>query len=105
MAPLITAIGALILVLSVLPFYVPTHFRITPETIEVRGFLLRKSVPWSRFRSSYRDARGVLLTPFTRPSRLDRIVGLNLRFDPPDRERVLAEIDRRMAERRDHASA
>jgi hypothetical protein len=89
----------------VLPFYVPTHFRFAEETIEVRGLLLRKSVPWSRFRSVYRDARGALLTPFTRPSRLDRIVGLNLRFDPPDRDRVLREIDRRMAERVAHAGS
>lgn len=103
--PLITAIAAIILGTSILPFYVPTHFRFTEETIEVRGFLLRKSLPWSKYRSCYSDRRGALLTPFPRPSRLDRLVGLNLRYDEPDRERVIREIKRRLAERLAHAGS
>jgi hypothetical protein len=102
---IITAIAALILVLSVLPFYVPTHYRLTEEEIEVRGIVSKKTVPWSKYRSLYTDARGALLTPFTRPSRLDRLVGLNLRFDAPDRERVVAALKRKLDEKVAHAGA
>jgi hypothetical protein len=102
--PLITVIGAVILILSVLPFYVPTSYRLGAEEIEVRGLVSTKTAPWSKYRSFYPDPRGVLLTPFTRPSRLDRIVGLNLRFDAPDRDRVVDAIRTRFEERA-HAGA
>jgi hypothetical protein len=101
--PIITAIAAMILVLSVLPFYLPTHYRLTEDEIEVRGLVSKKTVPWSKYRSLYTDTRGALLTPFTRPSRLDRLVGLNLRFDAPDRERVVAAIKKKIGERVAHA--
>jgi hypothetical protein len=97
--PLITAIGALIMVLSVLPFYVPTRFKLGDEEIEIRGIASTRTAPWSKYRSWYADPRGILLTPFTRRSRLDRLVGLNLRFDEPDRERVTDAVRQRFEER------
>jgi hypothetical protein len=51
--------------------------------------------PWDLIRRWQADRHGVLLSPFDQPSRLDRFHGLNLRFDAPDRERVLGFIRRR----------
>ncbi|MHC4859198.1 MAG: hypothetical protein ACYTDY_03800 [Planctomycetota bacterium] len=94
--PLITGIAVVLLAVSLAPFYLPTRFRMTEDTVSIRTFLgAGKEKPWSLFRRYQADRHGVLLSPFDHPSRLDRFHGLNLRFDEQDRERVLGYLERR----------
>ena len=93
---LLTVISVVILTGSLAPFYLPTHYRMTEDTVSIRTFLGgRKEKPWSLFRRYQADRHGALLSPFDRPSRLDKFHGLNLRFDAQDRERVLSYLERR----------
>lgn len=92
----LAALAALILGFSLAPFYLPTRYRITQDTVSIRTVFGSREKPWDLFRRWEVDRHGALLSPFDRPSRLDRRQGLYLRFDEPDRERVVACLGRRL---------
>ena len=81
---------------SLAPFYLPTRYRITQDGVTVKTPFGTRAKAWDLFRRWQADRHGVLLSPFDAPSRLDRFHGLNLRFDPPDRGRVLDHLRRRL---------
>jgi len=91
-------VAGLLLSLSVAPFYLPTRYRIADDKVSIRSTFGRKEKSLKLFRRLAADRYGVLLSPFDRPSRLDRFHGLNLRFDSADRERVLEFLGCRLAE-------
>jgi hypothetical protein len=63
---------------SLWPFYVPTRYRITSWGVEQIRWPVRQKRPWSHFRRYEVDARGILLSPFISPSRLDSFRGMYL---------------------------
>ena len=91
----LTGLSMVILSISLSPFYLPTGYRMTQDRAFIRTVLGTRDKPLDLFRRWQVDRYGILLSPFDRPSRLDRFHGLNLRFDGPDRERVLDYIQRR----------
>ena len=93
--PFLTGLSAVILGVSLAPFYLPTRYGMTEDGISIRTVTGSREKPWDQYRRWQADRHGVLLSPFDRPSRLDRFHGLNLRFDSMDRERVLDFIRRR----------
>lgn len=78
-------------------FFLPTRYRLTDETVEVRGLVGRKTKGWSDFRTWYVDKEGVLLSPFLERSRLERFRGLSLQFHD-NRDEVVAFVERAMKE-------
>lgn len=95
--PLMTFFSAAVLVLSVAPFYLPTSYAIAEDTVTIRTPFSRKEKRLSLFRRIQADRHGVLLSPFDRPSRLDRFHGLNLRFEARDRDRIIEYLENRFA--------
>ena len=95
--PVLTGICVVVLSLSVAPFYLPTRYRIADDKVSIRSTFGRKEKSLKLYRRLVADRYGALLSPFDRPSRLDRFHGLNLRFDSADRERVLEFLRRRIA--------
>jgi len=93
----LTVVCVVVLWLSVAPFYLPTRYRIADDKVSIRGTFGRKEKSLKLYRRIAADRYGALLSPFDRPSRLDRFHGLNLRFDSADRERVLEFLERRVA--------
>lgn len=65
---------------SVAPYFAPTRYKMTEEGVEAFQFFHTTRKTWKSFRSYYEDKRGVLLSPFVRPSRLENYRGLYLRF-------------------------
>jgi len=93
---LMTGLAAIVLALSLTPFYLPTHYRLTQDDILIRTPFGSRKKSWDLFRRWEADRRGVLLSPFDRPSRLDRFHGSNLMIDAPDRDRVLDYLRQRL---------
>jgi hypothetical protein len=93
--PVLTVLSAVVLSVSVAPFYLPTRYRIADDRVSIRSVFGRKEKSLKLYRRIAADRRGVLLSPFDQPSRLDKFHGLNLRFDSADRERVLDFLGRR----------
>ena len=78
------AMGVLALLLlagSLWPFFVPTTYRLTSWGVEQHRWPSRQQRPWSAFRRFQVDRRGVLLSPFPHPSRLDPFRGMYLLTD------------------------
>ena len=91
-----TALAGAILAFSLAPFYLPTGYRMSQDGVAIRTAFGAREKPWDLYRRWQADRHGVLLSPFDHPSRLDRFHGLNLRFDAPDRERVLGYLRNRL---------
>jgi hypothetical protein len=93
--PWLTSLGVAILAFSLSPFYLPTRYLIAQDSVTIRATFGERKKNLDLYRRFHADRYGALLSPFDRPSRLDRFHGLNLRFDAPDRERVIDYLKRR----------
>jgi len=74
-------ISVIILFGSLIPFFLPTTYSLQDDCITVKSLFRRFSKDWVAFRSFYPDRNGVLLSPFSFPSRLENFRGLYVRFN------------------------
>jgi hypothetical protein len=61
-------------------FFFPTKYQVDHEKVRIKYMFTSVEKELSMFRSFYPDKNGVLLSPFTRPSRLENFRGLYLRY-------------------------
>ena len=61
-------------------YFVPFRYELYEHQLVVTAPFYRLTKAWSNFRSYYVDKNGVLLSPFTKPSRLENFRGVYLRF-------------------------
>lgn len=85
-------LAAVILVVAVLPFLVPTHYRLDDQGIEQRRLGARRFRPWSELRRLQIGPGAALVSPFARPSWMDRHRGFLLYFDGLDADGKAAVI-------------
>jgi len=76
-----TVLGLVIMMLSLAKFYFPTHYAMDTAGITIRTTTQTLKKKWSQYRSAYPDKNGVLLSPFTEPSRLENFRGLYVMFE------------------------
>jgi hypothetical protein len=96
--PLLTALGALLLLVSVWPFYYPVRWRLDDDGLLADYGPWRRRWRWDRFRAFVPLPDGAVLTPFLRPHLLERWRALALPC--PDQATALqAELARRLARR------
>jgi hypothetical protein len=86
----------LFVLLSVSSFLLPTGYRLTRETVEVRSLGVVRSRPWSEMRRYEEDATGVFLSPFEKRSWLDAYRGVRLLLEG-NRDPVVAFVKARLA--------
>jgi len=84
-----TALAAVILVVAVAPFLFPTRYTLTDQGIEERRLLRSRSRAWRDMRRLQVGEGAALVSPFSRPSWLDRYRGLVLMFDGGDRDAIV----------------
>jgi hypothetical protein len=95
-SPFLAGLAALILVLSVAPFLVPTHYRLDDDGVEERRLWTRKRRAWSDLRRLQVGPGAALVSPFASKSWLDRTRGILLYFDGADRDQVIAVLRERV---------
>ena len=78
---LFVGIAVVIMLGSLSGFFFPTTYEFYPDKIKVKYILANLEKEWKNYRSFYVDKNGVLLSPFTKPSRLENFRGLYLKFD------------------------
>jgi hypothetical protein len=93
----IVLLAPVFLVASLSAFIFPTSYRLDYEGVTVKGVIFRHTRPWTQFRTYYADKRGVQLSTFVRPSRLDPFRGMSLLFSKDNREEVLGFVRQRLA--------
>ncbi|NLO73083.1 MAG: hypothetical protein GX100_03090 [candidate division WS1 bacterium] len=70
-----------VLLIAVLPFFVPTRYTLTEEEVQVRSLLGTRSKPWANLKVYFRDGeRGVLLSPVKTLSLVARTRGIYLPY-------------------------
>lgn len=89
---LILLLSIVILSVSLWSYYTPKWYKLNGEGVEVRTLITKRFKPWNYFHSYYWDKRGVQLSTFTYPSRLDPFRGLSLMFGGDNREEVIEFI-------------
>jgi hypothetical protein len=90
-------LAVLLLSLSLLPFFLRTHYEMNEDEIIVKKPYSRLRKDWSHFRSFYPDKSGVLLSPFSRPSRLENFRGVYILLGE-NRDEILRFVERKIAE-------
>ena len=65
---------------SLYRYFVPFRYELYEHELVVTAPFYRLTKPWDAFRSFYVDNNGVLLSPFTKPSRLENFRGVYVRF-------------------------
>ncbi len=98
-SPFLALLAAVILLVAVAPFLLPTRYVLDDDGVEQRRMWTRKRRSWSDLRRLQVGPGAALVSPFSRPSFLDRHRGLLLYLeglDPAGRERVVAVLRERI---------
>ncbi len=80
-SPMLAGLGAVILMISVSPFWLPTHYVIDDDGVEARRAWTTKRRSWSDLRRAQIGPGAALVSPFARPTWMDRHRGVLLYFD------------------------
>lgn len=92
----LTGLAVVIVLASVAAFLFPTHYRLSDAGVEERRLGMRRTRRWQDLRRVQIGPGAALVSPFARPSWLDRHRGFLLLFDGADRDAVVAELERRI---------
>lgn len=98
---LLAALAAVFLIASIAPFLFPTHYRLDDAGVEERRLVARRFRAWADLRRLQIGPGAALVSPFARPSWMDRYRGFVLYFDGLDaagRARVVATLRARLGE-------
>jgi hypothetical protein len=94
---LLTVLAAVILLASVAQFLLPTRYVLSAGALEERRLLgRRRRRRWEELRRVEIGARSALVSPFARPSFLDRTRGFVLLFDGADRDQVVRILEEKV---------
>ena len=72
--------GWVLVVGNLLPYFIITEYDLYDHEIRIRYIFIKVKRPWTDFGCFYKDKRGVMLSTFKLPRRLDPFRGLSLRF-------------------------
>jgi len=78
--PFYAFLSAVILFGSLNTFFLPVKYSFYSDKVMIRFPFSKRSKPWRGFKSYYIDKRGILLSPFPNPSRLENFRGMYVRF-------------------------
>jgi hypothetical protein len=90
--PFFALLSIVILGGSLGSFFLPTDYALYVGGGEMRFIGINRRFTWAQFRTFYPDQYGVLLSPFTRPSRLENFRGIYVRFGR-DREPIMRIVE------------
>jgi hypothetical protein len=86
---LMMLIAGFVFTISLSSFYFPTTFTVDEKKVKIKYMFSVKERNLSAFRQYYPGTRGVLLSPFLSPSRLENFRGFYLRYGKDNK----AEVD------------
>jgi len=78
--PLFYYLGMGLFLLSLITYFIPTTYELYEDNILVHYWLIKAERPYSHFGCHYIDKKGIMLSTFKMPRKLDPFRGLSLRF-------------------------
>ena len=91
-APLYFYIGMTALIISLLPYFIPTTYELYDEKIIIHYSFIKIEKEYKDFQSFYQDKKGIMLSTFRKPNRLDNFRGQSLRYskNAEEKEKILS---------------
>ena len=77
---LMITLAALIFTATLSTFFFPTKYKISKNRVKIKYLVNKVDKDMNSFRSYYPDKNGVLLSPFSKPSRLENFRGVYVRY-------------------------
>lgn len=93
---IIVFFSALLLIGPLYKYFLPFHYHCTHVSLVVNACCYNLERPWTSFRSNYIDKNGILLSPFSRPTRLENFRGIYIRFGQHPPEEIINFIQHRI---------
>ncbi len=87
--PLFYIIGILVVIGSLFTYFVPSKYELFEQEIRATYLFFKMEKRYSDFGCFYADAKGVMLSTFKQPRRLDKFRGFSLRFSKTKDEKDL----------------
>jgi hypothetical protein len=84
--PLYYVLGMFLVLINLLPYFIQTEYELYEDKYLVRYLFIKVSRPYSDFGCFYKDKRGIMLSTFKLPRRLDVFRGQSLRFSATQAE-------------------
>lgn len=98
-SPWLALLAAVFLVTATSSFLLPTHYRVDERGVEQRRIFGTRFRPWEELRRVQVGPGAALVSPFARPSWMDRTRGFLLYFDGLDeggKQQVIELLQRRV---------
>ena len=92
---LMVGLSTLILFGSLTSYFLPAKYKLSSEGAKVRRMGRTIKRRWDEFRSFYADKRGLMLSTFDKPNRLDSFRGFNIHFSG-NREQIIAYVEKHL---------
>ncbi|MGD8627713.1 MAG: hypothetical protein PVH52_01395 [bacterium] len=84
-----------ILFASLHTYFTRTRYRLDGSGVAVRTLSVKTAKPWSHFKRYYADDRGITLSPFAQPSRLEPFRSVRLLYGS-NKDEVVAFVSKRV---------
>ena len=87
-SPVMVLVAVLIFMISLSTFFFPTRYTVDEKQVVIKYLYSSKERNLSAFRTVFPGRRGVLLSPFLGPSRLENYRGFYLRYGKDNKKQV-----------------
>lgn len=77
---IIVFFSAILLIAPLYKYFLPFHYHCGQDSLVISTCCYNFERQWSSFKSNYIDKNGILLSPFSKPTRLENFRGIYIRF-------------------------
>ncbi len=90
-----------ILICSLFSYFVPTYYKFFDEYFVVTIIGIRRERKYTEFKCFYADKKGVMLSTFAKPRKIDRFRGQSIRFtkNQDEREKIMDFFEKKIGSR------
>jgi len=99
--PLFYYLGMTIFIFSLTSYFIPTTYKFFEEKIEVIYWFIKIEKKYSGYNCFYTDKKGIMLSPFKIPRRLDPFRGLSIRFSKTqvEKEKIIKLLEEKVGKK------
>jgi len=99
--PLFFYLGMLVFIVTLIPYFIPTRYEFYDEKIIIFYLMIRIEKRYEDYGCFYSDKKGVMLSTFKKPRRLDSFRGQSIRFsrDQSEKEELMKLLENKIGKR------
>ncbi len=87
-SPVMVLVAVMVFMISLSTFFFPTKYTVDEKVVTIKYLYASKERNLSAFRTAFPGRRGILLSPFLGPSRIENFRGFYLRYGRDNKQEV-----------------